>query len=73
MAALAVGIISNISFIWAAAATLGEWLIHSNEEVKMAVHICLCMQESNFYNNVIFKLVARWDKCNNVLRDLSEK
>jgi hypothetical protein len=42
------------------------------------------MQESNFYNNVIFKLTggwdkcnnvltARWDKCNNVLRDSAEK
>jgi hypothetical protein len=38
VAALAVGIISNISFMWAAAATLGEWLIPNNEEVKMAVH-----------------------------------
>jgi hypothetical protein len=39
----------------------------------MAVHKWLLMQELNFYNNVIFKLVARWDICNNALKDLAEK
>jgi hypothetical protein len=33
----------------------------------------LGMQEHDLYRNGIFKLVPRWDKCNNVLGDYVEK
>jgi hypothetical protein len=35
---------------------------HNNEEVEMAVHELLQMQEPGFQYNAIFKLVPRWDK-----------
>jgi hypothetical protein len=52
---------------------LGGRRFHNNEEVEMAVGEWLRMQEPDFYRDGIFKLVPRWDKCINVLRDYVEK
>jgi hypothetical protein len=46
---------------------------HSNKEVEMALHKWLWMQEPHLYHSRIFKLMPRWDKCINVLRDYVEK
>jgi len=39
------------------------------EEVEMAVHEWLWMQEPDFDHNGIFKLMVQQDKCINILRD----
>jgi predicted CopG family antitoxin len=41
--------------------------------MEMAVSELMRMQEPDFYSDVIFKLVPRWDKCINVLWDYFEK
>jgi hypothetical protein len=41
--------------------------------VEMAVHEWFQIQQPNFYNDGIFKLVQRWDKFINVLGDCNEK
>jgi hypothetical protein len=44
-----------------------------NDEVEMAFHEWLCMQEPDFYDDKFFKLVPRWNKCINVLGEYGEK
>jgi hypothetical protein len=46
---------------------------HNNDEVEMAVHKWLQMQEPNFYCNTTQKLVPAYKKCINVLKDYTEK
>jgi hypothetical protein len=41
--------------------------------MEMAVGEWLQIKEPNFYCDRIFKLMPRWDKCINVLRDYVEK
>jgi hypothetical protein len=52
---------------------LGGHRFYNNEDVEMAVGERLQMQEPDFYCDGIFKLVLKWDKCINVLRDYVKK
>jgi hypothetical protein len=42
---------------------------HNTQEMEMALHEWLQMQEPNFHCNRIFKLVPRWNKCMQVHED----
>jgi len=48
---------------------LGCCWFHSNREVEMVVHGWLWIQEPYDYWKEIYKLMPRWNKCINVLRD----
>jgi hypothetical protein len=41
--------------------------------MEIAVGECLRMKEPDFYCHRIFKLMPRWDKSINILRDYIEK
>jgi len=47
--------------------------LYNNEEVKMAVHKCLQIQEASLYHDGLFSFIPKWNKCMNVLRDCAEQ
>ena len=46
---------------------------HSNEEFEIAVCEWVQMHKPDFYCDGIFKLVPKWGKCINTLKDYDEK
>lgn len=47
--------------------------LHNSEEVEMAVHKWLQMQEPNFHCNTTQKLLPACMKCINALKDYTDK
>jgi hypothetical protein len=48
---------------------MGGHQFHNKEEVQMAVHKWLCMQESVSYCDRMFKIMQKWNKCISMFGD----